>query len=366
MGVEISFILGLCIALVAVPFFDLPEFVRVYGPKRFIKRARNSLVLWNRLARRRMFGAVADPHHYARGNEESRLRHLSKNTAIITCYFNPANLPTVEREYRRFMREVEWWEGECFSAELAFPGQEWPSPSAFIQLRAGENQMLWQRERLLNLIVERLPSSYDTIAVIDPTILLLNGSALAKAELLLATANVVELCRDVHSVDERGEVVATYRKDVRSEGESDELACAQPRGTLTVGFLARRGVFPLYDRCVYGFGQALTGAAWRGTELSSVVVSPHERAHYKTWATQAFSRVRGRVTSIEGACITSCSAAGESTLLERRENGNPKLEFDPSRHIGIDEHGLLVWQEGAPLRLMDEVRDNLSARTLFR
>jgi hypothetical protein len=262
------------------------------------------------------------------------------------------------------MQEVEWWGRKCFSAELAFTGQEWPSASAFIQLRAGEKQMLWQRERLLNLIVERLPSSYDRIAVIDPTILLLNGSALRRAEALLETESLVGLCRDIHSVDERGTIVATRREDVHGVRKRDELVCDQPGAAFTGGWIARREVFPLYDRCVYGLGQALSLSAWRGTNPSSFILSPDEQAYYGVWANQAFSRVRGRVTSVEGACIDFRSSAGGDALWGRRRNESPKLEFDPSAHIGIDEHGLLAWQEITPLNLMKEVRATLCAPTL--
>lgn len=363
MGVEISFIVGLLIALVAIPFFDLPEFVRVYGPISAIRRVRNWMVLRYRLARKRKPRSVSQTRRNDRRGDQMSLLELPKDTAIVTYYFNPAGLPSVERNYRRFMHEVRWWGRECFSAELVVPGQEFPSANAFIQRRAEANNILWQRERLLNLIVEKLPSSYDKIAIIDPTILMLNNSALKQAEALLENSYLAQLCREVHYLDEKGAVIATRRADLSDGTKKGDVAPPEERVMRCMSWMARRDVFPLYDRSVYGFGQSLSVSAWLGTRHLPITLSPHERVHYEAWAREASAKVLGRIGSLEGACMSFPSAGVSDTPSLRREEAGLTYDYDPSRHVAIDEQGLLAWQEGVAPNLRADATAYLLGQT---
>lgn len=363
MGIEISFIIGLLIALVAIPFFDLPEFVRVYGPISLIRRVRNRMVLRYRLARRRIPRSLSEARSRNRGVDQTSLLELPKATAIVTCYFNPAGLPSVERNYRRFMHEVRWWGRECFSAELAVPGQEFPSANAFIQRRAEAKNILWQRERLLNLIVEQLPSSYDKIAIIDPTILMLNNSALKQAEALLENSYLAQLCREVHYLDEKGAVISTHRADLSAVTTRRGVAHPEERVMRCMSWIARREVFPLYDRSVYGFGQSLSVSAWLGTRNLPVILSPHERVHYEAWAREASAKVLGRIASLEGASMSFSSAGVSDTHSLQREEAGLTYDYDPFRHVTIDEQGLLAWQEGVAPKLRADATAYLLGQT---
>jgi hypothetical protein len=83
--------------------------------------------------------------------------------AIVTCHFNPAGYPRLAENYRIFRDALGGL--PLFTAEASFDGtfiSDGP-----VRIEATEANILWQKERLLNLVVEALPAKYDRVAWLD-------------------------------------------------------------------------------------------------------------------------------------------------------------------------------------------------------
>ncbi len=89
--------------------------------------------------------------------------------AVITSFFNPSNYENIKSNYLQFQKFMDDSGVDLFTAELAFDDQEFFTEESEynLHIRGGKNNIMWQKERLLNLILDRVPEDYNNIAWID-------------------------------------------------------------------------------------------------------------------------------------------------------------------------------------------------------
>ena len=87
----------------------------------------------------------------------------------ITVFFNPTGYKNKIENYRRFRESSKKQGLNLLCVELAFGGKNFEvskeDADILVQLRGGD--ILWQKERLLNIGLERLPKDCDKIAWLD-------------------------------------------------------------------------------------------------------------------------------------------------------------------------------------------------------
>lgn len=282
--------------------------------------------------------------------------------AVVGSYFNPCGYQSIRVNYQRWLGDLRACGLPVFVAEVAFPGQEFVDPDAFLKLRAGPEHFLWQKERLLNLIVEELPEEYDAIAWIDTDAILLNRQWPADAMAALEEYAAVQPWDQWHYTNREGRVDLT----VCSIGPLGERLIRPGKITAAPGgaWVARRDVFPLYDRHALGGGDSALVEAWLDRPNCFVVrkFSAACIGHFAKWQAEAWPKVRGRVTSLPGDVIHLYHGDVVNRRYVARHQILVRHEFDPARHVDVDEQGLLVWSENAPVTLRQEVRDYFFSR----
>ena len=91
----------------------------------------------------------------------------------ITSYFNPAGYRRRLETYRQFRERLAV---PLATVELSFTGRFELGPGdadALLQIHGGD--VMWQKERLLNLALRLLPESCDQIAWLDCDVVFTNG-----------------------------------------------------------------------------------------------------------------------------------------------------------------------------------------------
>ncbi|MBM4317211.1 MAG: hypothetical protein FJ116_06995, partial [Deltaproteobacteria bacterium] len=91
---------------------------------------------------------------------------------IITCVFNPTNSRKIRDNYAQFRKNLNH---PILTVELAFNDQPFFIEDA-IQIRGTNENLMWQKERLLNIALESLPEQIDKIAWLDADIIFKNNS----------------------------------------------------------------------------------------------------------------------------------------------------------------------------------------------
>jgi hypothetical protein len=111
---------------------------------------------------------------------------------IVTSYFNPQRYNTKRRNYQLFLDKLErshlnWLVVECAFGATPFDLSRSPRT---LQLRARD--VMWQKERLLNIAIQQLPDSCEKVAWVDCDILFDNPDWVVETSGLLDQVSVVQ------------------------------------------------------------------------------------------------------------------------------------------------------------------------------
>jgi hypothetical protein len=291
---------------------------------------------------------------------------MSSDFWVITSYFNPARFKTKRRNFDFFMTGMKAAGANVLVAEMAFgdaPFELEPSDH-LIQLRG--NDVMWQKERLLNIAATRLPDSCRKVGWFDADIIFKEPDWLRRTVKALDQFMVVQPWS--HAV--------RLHRDNRDDGTGilDEsfasMFVRDPRAARNFGYnhhghtgyawAARRELFDkcgLYDACLPGSSDHMMAHAFAAGMANSPCMertfgdSPEYGDHFKKWAVRARDLVNTRLGVVPGRILH----LWHGDLADRRygdlERHFRTLGFDPATHIRHDPNGMLEWTEDAPHHL---------------
>lgn len=91
--------------------------------------------------------------------------------AVLTCFYNPCGYNNLVRNFNLFSRELELYDVDHWNIELSYDGPSgfvFPQSDRFLRVEGNRGtQLLWQKERLLNLLLDKLPDCYEAFCWID-------------------------------------------------------------------------------------------------------------------------------------------------------------------------------------------------------
>ena len=90
--------------------------------------------------------------------------------AVISCYFNPISCPYRLANYKRFLKEIAKEDVDLFVVELSFEDEQEfqltrTTEKKLIQIKSQD--IMFQKERMLNILIEDLPDKYDKVMWMD-------------------------------------------------------------------------------------------------------------------------------------------------------------------------------------------------------
>lgn len=287
----------------------------------------------------------------------------------ITTYFDPTGCRNRLRAYREFRRHlhvplvtVELSYGSAF--DLATDDAD-----VLIQLRGGA--VLWQKERLLNIALEALPSHCVAVAWLDCDVVfaradwsaaalgLLDGFAMIQPFSRLHYLNQNEAPETI-ATDERLEVfesIALRMAQGNQPAESFRVAGSSRKLRYVPGgvWVARRELLAacggFYDAAILGAGDKLMLGAGCGRQTDvahSVQMNTKQWAHFQPWADRFFRAVNGRISYLSGDLFHLWHGDLASRRYAQRYEGFSRFEFDPSVDIAVSRNGAWQWNSDKP------------------
>lgn len=282
----------------------------------------------------------------------------------ICAYFNPQRYRRRRTNYSVFRQQLGL---PLLAVELGFDGvYELTDDDAeqLVQLPTGD--VMWQKERLLNLALERLPGSCDTVLAVDCDVFFPHpdwrdalGHALESHPVVQAYNHALHLNRawspgnalESHRIFEQRALAGL-------ESPADALAIATRRSQVTAaighawGF--RRAVLGsdgFFDSCIIGGGDsAIAGAAFGVPEavVELHAMPPGQARRYRTWAERFRQRMQGSV-----GCVDSPLAhLWHGTMVNRQPGARHRVlvehDFDPAHDIRLDDNGAWRWNSPKP------------------
>jgi hypothetical protein len=287
----------------------------------------------------------------------------------ITCYFNPVGYKRRITNYRLFRQHLAV---PLVTVELSFDGVFQLGPDdadVLVQLRGRD--VMWQKERLLNLALTRLPEHCDKVAWLDCDLIFPDDNWAEQAGQALDEFSLVHLFQERHDLPREtgpnpleswtvpspaismvhrmaaegvapGEMLLSHpRHDRRS---ANGLAWASPRAVLEA--------HGLYDACILGSGDRAVFCAGLGTFdycTRGLLMNARQAKHYLAWARQYFATVRGRIGYISGRALHLWHGEVADRRYGERDRGLQPFDFDPFSDIALDDSGCWRWSSDKPL-----------------
>ena len=251
--------------------------------------------------------------------------HKSRPLWAITSHFNPSGYRRRLSNYRSFRRHLPL---PLVTAELSFGAPfELNEGDADVLIQIRGKDVLWQKERLLNLALKVLPRECEKVLWIDADVVFEQADWYKHAEdrldrypLLHLFSERVNLSREqvvLPSLSADRTAVSAHSKCISigykiAEGivVSNDLRNADAPlvsgSTCGLAWGARRSLLEghgLYDRCILGGADRAMLCASLG-EFSyaseALQMNQWQRDDYLNWARPFFESVDGRVSYVEG------------------------------------------------------------------
>lgn len=292
---------------------------------------------------------------------------------VVTCYFNPCGYVSRQANYRQFYRQLARQGVPVLLVELATSDAtaHWDKTAATRYVRVLETDVLWAKERLLNIGIAALPDKCTAVCWCDCDVLFARDDwALACTEQLKRHRVVQPFGTSVFLASgETPDQHCRYRPSISmarhfvqhtgrtSYSGTDQLLVSHPG----YAWAARREVLGriagLYERTVLGHGDLVMGVAFchdpRVAPLAADGREPHwdpgwSKAllrHARAWQRRAADVVQGDVGFVHGAIYHLWH--GPPKRRQYHTRGAALADFDPAQHINTAPSGALQWTAAA-------------------
>ena len=289
------------------------------------------------------------------------------NLWAITSYFNPAGSGRRLRNYRIFRERLA---APLVAVELAYgPDFELCKGDADILLQIHSADVMWQKERLLNVALAALPASCTKVAWLDCDVIFGSDDWLERASrrlddepLLQLFSRTYYLPRDVIVGPFEPAAAQSMRLSITFKAAAGvpptiwSTASRDRRQPPSVGlaWAAQRDILDehgFYDACIVGGGdRALISAAAGG--FSNLVDGQHmndaQRRRYLAWAEPFHAAVKAVDSYVEGDLFHLWHGNTADRFYAERHVGLGHFDFDPFRDIAVAENGAWRWNSEKP------------------
>lgn len=274
---------------------------------------------------------------------------LTGQLAVATSYFNPMRYESLRRNYRQSIDAMRAQGADVWTVEVAFGDDsfELEGETNTHCLRGGD--VLWQKERALNVLVARLPPQYDKIAWIDADVVFSNQNWLRQTAQLLARHPVVQCFRQVHHLGPNGEdAIARFDSLASVVAERGIDAILAAGSTVGYAWAARRSVIAehgLYDREIAGGNDLAMAIGFYGARTHPflrTLPSPLGDDILR-WTSSVWPAVQGHVGWVDGEILHLYHGPLKNRMYHQRVTPLCEHEFDPARDLKIGREGLWRW-----------------------
>ena len=282
--------------------------------------------------------------------------------AAITCFFNPVGYEVPIKNYYTFRDELTK-DIHLYTAELVFQS-DFQIPGALVKIRGDEKNLLWQKERLLNILIEKLKYRYDAIVWLDADIIFDNDDWLYQTQKKLEKFSVVQLFETVGYLSSDRKLLDTKIGCVNKY--LNNLECY---GFPGFGWAARVECLPdfgLYDRNIVGASDSLLANAWlpnlmHPSYLYNKLLNKEMAEDYSEVQNKYLQLAKDGISYIEGIAYHLYHGSMKNRDYLSRNKILLRNKFNPKEDIKLNENGIWEWSSNKP-DLHSDVRNYFLSR----
>ena len=296
----------------------------------------------------------------------------------ITSYFNPMRYQRRRANYRIFRERLNV---PLVAVELAYgPEFELTESDADILIQLRGRDVMWQKERLLNLALSALPSSCRKVIWTDCDIIVEADDWSARVNRLLDRFMLVQAFSCAHHLsphwkpgETRTPVMFTQPSAVSAIASGNDAASllAQPvpsgSGSTNKGlaWAAHRELLDeagFYDACIVGGGDlAMVSAVYGCFDVAMRNMNERQKEHYLAWARPRHEMFGAEAGFLDCSVFHLWHGDIDHRRYRERHEALRRHEFDPFEDIAHDENGGWRWNSNKP-ELHEDVRAYFAAR----
>lgn len=282
---------------------------------------------------------------------------------VVTAYFNPERYRTKRANYDRFRDSLAASGIRLVTVECAFGDAPFElAPSADV-LHVPGRDVMWQKERLLNVAIGRLPPEAGKVAWLDADVLFENldwatetSRRLDQFPVLQLFDRAVRLPRGAIADEGTGETYAGFATVAARNPHAATSGDFAAHGHTGFAWAARREVLAglgLYDACIAGSGDHMMAHAFSGDWTSACVdriigAANRHRAFFVAWCEKVYRRVRARVGYVPGTVLHLWHGEVRDRRYVDRNRELAGFGFDPARDIRVGLSGCWEWASRKP------------------
>jgi hypothetical protein len=261
---------------------------------------------------------------------------------VLTSYFNPAHYKSKSINYRAFRNHIKRQNVKLLTIECAFgdEGFELTDDDADIMIRVRSNSKIWQKERLLNIAIKKIPSEYTKFCIADCDIIFQNDNWASETSVLLDTYCVVQPFEYCCYLDENGNI---NNEHIGFEKENNELGKVNDVYNGRTGFCwaGRKDVInSLYDKAIVGGGDSILAYSIHNIDCWTRNVAPqHLKEDIDKWKEDICNKVQGSTYFTEGKIHHMWHGSTENRKYEDRQYVLRDANFNPNTDLTLNKDG---------------------------
>jgi hypothetical protein len=287
---------------------------------------------------------------------------------ITTC-FNPAGYKNKIDHVRKFATGARRQGLKLLIVEAQFRNKDFvvPDDLADIVVHVQAQDILWLKERLINLGVRNLPARCDKVVWLDADVLFEDPVWVEKTAALLNRFIVVQPFSRAFLLEPGFDFPLPYSSgDPKPRGvqgmaggtafeEAYSARSNQVRGHPGFAWAIRREALQktdLYDRFICGGADSVVASAMYGVlpqDLLDNICAPRQRGHVLDWMQSFYAQVRGSVGWVEGNLFHLWHGSFKNRNYLMRHQEVLAADYDPLEDIALDDGGCWRWATNKPL-----------------
>jgi len=284
----------------------------------------------------------------------------------ISTFFNPTKYKIKYKNYKIFRENIKRQGLKLIVVELVFGNDPFElkreDADILIQIRTDADNVLWQKEAMLNIALSRLPSDCDKVIWIDSDIIFKNENWLKETCKLLEEYVVVQPFSKVVRLKKGKTSVSLRRKIPEGTGDghiyqgiaygiaNNNAGIIEDKWLGLTGFVwaARRVIFKdqsFYDRMILGGGDLLMANAFYGlNNFRKNADHPFNVVLLEDkWIHKMYQKVNGSVYYVNGEIMHLWHGNQKDKAYITRDSILRLNNFDPAEDVKADKKGVLVW-----------------------
>ncbi len=277
---------------------------------------------------------------------------------IIASYFNFNSYESKQQNLSVFLKSLDQSGLNYLLVECAFKAEPFVLPRSLHTIHVRCHSVMWQKERLLNLAISRLPKSCTKVVWLDADILFQNPDWVKETSRLLDKHPVVQpyekvirLFRGTQNYTGKGDAYVSFASVLALRPGFFLSGNFDAHGHTGFAWAARRELlekYSLYDYSISGGGDHLMAHGFCGDRSSPCVQrmvgrnTPYADS-FSRWTKRVYGAVESDIGCVPGTILHLWHGQWVNRRYSERARELLKLNYDPSKDLRLGRNNVWEW-----------------------